>query len=54
MDWMKKSKEDILEMTVQEVFINLAMYYQHSEAMEAERKKAEREAQQKASTKSKS
>lgn len=35
-------------MTVEEVFIELAMFYQHSDAMEAERKEAEKKAKQKA------
>ena len=42
-----------MEMTTEEVFIELAMYYQHSDAIEAERKEAEKRAKQKGSNSSK-
>lgn len=42
-----------MNMTTEEVFIELAMYYQHSDAMEAERKESEKKAKQEAKSKRK-
>ena len=44
LDWTKKSYEEILALTTEEVFVELSMYYQHSDGVEAERKAAEKKA----------